>query len=125
MRYALAIAAVLAILPSNASAATEMPKELRGTWCWKRGSYDLFYIRCREANIDEGDIRVGARKFWPGRKEGCTPLVITPIRSGRSDYSVEARCDGQDADEEDFPWNISRWRLFHGGHRLKVTHRHA
>jgi hypothetical protein len=97
-----------------------MPKELKGMWCAKNHD-DLYYIRCRKAKLDEGDIRVSARMFWwADLKEGCTPLVVTPIRGG---YVVQAHCDGLD-EEIDFR-NRSIWRFSNGGRRLTVHTRHA
>lgn len=118
--------AILAAAPAIGSAsAAEMPKELRGTWCYRDGTaQEDIYRRCRVAD-SEAAMSVSARKFFVGEGMLCTPpLAITSYSGG---YFVRARCYDTDTGfiefiSKDTPSRVvlQRWRLFNNGRRLEI-----
>ena len=94
----------------------EVPKELRGTWCWvsKKGVEDI-YRRCGSED-EEGSLEIGARRFVDGEEEGldCVPNVL--IRTDHGDYLVQSQCrKGHGPSLLD-----QRWKLLNDGRRLSV-----
>jgi hypothetical protein len=121
------LAALLAITSAAAEPANavEMPKALRGVWCWKKETaLKATYVRCRKAD-GEDNVGVWARKFSMGESTFCTPpLAITSYGGG---YLVRARCYETDASafiDKDTPSRVvlQQWRLFKHGRRLEIRH---
>jgi hypothetical protein len=107
--------AILTAVPAirNASAA-EMPKELRGTWCYRDGTAQGdIYRRCRVAD-SEAVLSVSARKFFVAEGTVCTPLAITLDSSGH--FVVPASCTYDEGVRSGRV--LQRWRLFDSGCRL-------
>jgi hypothetical protein len=135
MRYALAIAAMLATLPSSASAATKIiPKEMQGLWCDVLGvderNYStppkrLTYRRCvgsngtlHKAGDMDGAIDVGPRGIDADMTDyQCKLLTITSIGRGR--FIVQTKCREQASD----PWKrtLERWRLFNSRQQVEIS----
>ena len=81
MRYALTVASALACCSGGAFAA-EMPKELRGNWCYAPSSER--YIRC-----EDGDLVIEQNSMT--EEEGdCKPLAVR--NDGANSWTIKEAC---------------------------------
>jgi hypothetical protein len=123
MKYLAAAVALLAFTPAmlppltSAANAVEMPKELRGIWCWKEDTAQTtIYRRCREIDGSRA-VGVSPDKFAMGDHGVlCTPLAITLYNGS---YFVRVRCYDT---KQDTPLGVGlqQWRLFKYGLRLEI-----
>jgi hypothetical protein len=114
MRYALAIAALLA-LPVDASAEALIPKEMQGTWCgWPFGE-DALLSPPNGPDDPCEKTEVHARGF---RAEGldCTATKVTALKRLKDRHprvQIKVKC-GKDS-------NATRWQYLEGKGLISVS----
>jgi hypothetical protein len=81
---------LILLLSASAASAAEMPKELRGNWCFAQPVADGRYVRCKSGD----DLIIEQKTIsW----KSCTPLRIRKSKRTPDTWIVKAHCPASDS----------------------------